>query len=112
MTASLPPLVTAATARADEAGFGISSEPEVGALLAALAAAVQKDGRILEIGTGAGVGLAWIVHGLGQRRDVELVTVDVDASIQRLAREAQWPIRVNFEIGDGLNLSRSSASST
>ena len=104
MTASLPPLVTAATARADEAGFGISSEPEVGALLAALAAAVQKDGRILEIGTGAGVGLAWIVHGLGQRRDVELVTVDIDASIQRLAREAEWPIRVRFEIGDAAEL--------
>jgi demethylmenaquinone methyltransferase/2-methoxy-6-polyprenyl-1,4-benzoquinol methylase len=88
-------------ARANARGFTLSSEPEVGAFLAVLAAAVPPEGRILEIGTGAGVGLAWLVHGLGDRRDVGLVTVDVDATTQDVVRQVDWPSPIRFEIGDG-----------
>jgi len=101
MTPISPPLVAAAIARADAAGFTLSSEPEVGALLAALAAAVPENGRILELGTGAGVGLAWLVHGLGSRQDVELVTVDVDATMQDHVQDADWPVPIRFVLGDG-----------
>lgn len=101
MTSAIPPLVEAATAQADAAGFVLSCEPEVGSLLAVFAAAVPPSGRILELGTGAGVGLAWLVHGLGDRRDVELVTVDVDTAVQGLASQLAWPVPVRFELGDG-----------
>ena len=57
--------------------------------------------RVLEIGTGVGVGLAWLVHGLGARRDVEVVTVELDDEVQRTALSAPWPPWVRFESGDG-----------
>lgn len=97
----LPDRVIAAHERAEEAGFEISSKPEVGALLAALAAAVPEGGRVLELGTGVGAGVAWIVEGLGARTDAEVVTVDIDADIQGLARWGGWPGFVRFEVGDG-----------
>src|SRR5690349_8002181 len=60
----VPASVKAGYTRAAEVGFGASSTPEVGQLLSVLAATVPSRGRILEMGTGVGVGLSWIVHGL------------------------------------------------
>ena len=97
----LPGSVPAAYERADRAGFQLACEVEVGRLLAALAAAVPSGGRVLEIGTGVGVGLAWLVHGLGARQDVEVVTVELDDEVQRAALSAPWPPWVCFESGDG-----------
>jgi predicted O-methyltransferase YrrM len=99
--AELPAAVAAALARAEAAGFELSSEPGVGALLAALAASVRSRGHILELGTGAGVGLAWLVSGLGTRSDIEVITVDIDAERQSATRAAGWPAYVRFDIGDG-----------
>jgi len=101
MDIELPPLVKEAQVVADLAGFTLSCEPDVGGLLAALAAAVPPGGRILELGTGAGVGLAWLEHGLRDRRDVEIVSVDIDPEIQGAASRIDWPIAVRFELGDG-----------
>ena len=97
----LPGIVRAAYERASSAGFQLACEAEVGRLLAALAAAVPGGGRVLEIGTGVGVGLAWLVHGLGARRDAEVVTVELDDEVQRTALSAAWPPWVRFESGDG-----------
>ena len=82
---ALPDMVAAAYRRAADAGFELSSEPEVGRLLACLAAAVPPQGRVLELGTGVGAGLAWLVHGLGERTDVTVVSVDVDPELQAAA---------------------------
>jgi predicted O-methyltransferase YrrM len=101
---TLPAIVIDARRRAEEAGFTLSSEPEVGALLSCLAASVPEHGRILELGTGVGSGLAWLVHGLGQRTDVEVVTVDIDDTLQAHTRSAPWPPFVRFELGDGASL--------
>jgi predicted O-methyltransferase YrrM len=97
----LPGSVRAAYERASSAGFQLACEAGVGRLLAALAAAVPGGGRVLEIGTGVGVGLAWLVHGLGARRDVQVVTVELDDQVQRTALSASWPPWVRFESGDG-----------
>jgi predicted O-methyltransferase YrrM len=97
----LPGNVRAAYERASSAGFQLACEVDVGRVLAALAAAVPGGGRVLEIGTGVGVGLAWLVHGLGARRDVEVVTVELDDEVQRTALSAPWPPWVRFESGDG-----------
>jgi len=97
----LPENVLAAYERAVRTGFLLACEVDVGRLLAALAAAVPGGGRVLEIGTGVGVGLAWLVHGLGARQDVEVVTVEVDDAVQRAALSARWPPWVRFESGDG-----------
>jgi predicted O-methyltransferase YrrM len=97
----LPENVLAAYERAARTGFQLACEVEVGRLLATLAAAVPAGGRVLEIGTGVGVGLAWLVHGLGARRDVEVVTVELDDAVQQTALSARWPPWVRFESGDG-----------
>ena len=65
-----------------------------------LAAAVRRDGRVLEIGTGAGVGLAWIVEGLGDREDVELVTIDIDKELVTAVAEGDdWPAELDWASG-------------
>lgn len=97
----LPGSVLAAYERAASTGFQLACEVDVGRLLAALAAAVPSGGRVLEIGTGVGVGLAWLVHGLGARWDVEVITVELDNKVQRTALSAPWPPWVRFESGDG-----------
>ena len=74
----LPRLVRDAEERAARAGFTLSCEPLVGQLLACLVAGLPRHARVLEIGTGMGVGLAWITTGLSGRTDVEVVTVERD----------------------------------
>ncbi|MGA5520059.1 O-methyltransferase [Streptomyces pseudogriseolus] len=96
----VPPEVDAAYSRAREIRFVKSSCPEVGALMSVLAAAAPADGRILELGTGVGVGLAWIVHGLSSRTDVEVVSVEIDPQKSGLAAGAPWPEWVNLVVGD------------
>lgn len=90
-----PPLVAQALAASD---FPMSCEPTTGAFLAVLAAAVPRGGRILELGTGAGVGTAWLAHGVGPRADVEVVTVDRNP----VAATLPWPPYVRFVVGDAV----------
>jgi len=55
--------------------FDRSSIPEIGRLLAVLVAG-RPGGRFAEIGTGVGVGSAWIVDAMGP--EASLVTVELD----------------------------------
>ncbi|MEV6633597.1 class I SAM-dependent methyltransferase [Actinoplanes sp. NPDC051470] len=96
----LPAAVTAAHDRADDAGFACSSEPLTGRLLATLSAAVPVGGRILELGTGAGVGLAWIAHGLGIRRDVRVTSVDNNEELADAVRRTGLPDGFDIRTGD------------
>lgn len=93
--------MSAARRRAAELGFELSSEPGVGALLSALSAAAPLHARICELGTGAGVGLAWIVHGLGDRDDATVYTVDTDEELLATVTTAGWPAYVEFVCDDG-----------
>ena len=81
----MPPLVQDAVARAREAGFALSCDPAVGLLLATLAAHLPAGARVLELGTGTGVGTAWITTGLLPRTDVTVVTVEKDPATAALA---------------------------
>lgn len=98
-----PPAVAAAMERARAAGFTISSEDCVGRLLAVLAAAVPAGGRVLEMGTGVGMGTAWIVTGLGKRRDAEVVTVERDACLAEALRGWPWPAFVRLVQANALD---------
>lgn len=104
MSQHLPEPVAVATALADRAGFTMSCEPDLGALLAVLAAAVPPNGRILELGTGAGVGTAWLVHGMGSRTDVEIITIDNDQATADLAAQAPWPPYIRPIVGDAVQV--------
>jgi demethylmenaquinone methyltransferase/2-methoxy-6-polyprenyl-1,4-benzoquinol methylase len=106
MSAVLPEPVRLAAERAERAGFAMSCDPGAGSLLAVLAAAVPANGRVLELGTGTGVGTAWIVHGLRERDDVEVVTVEIDAATAALAAQYRWPPQVGLLTGDALEVTR------
>lgn len=86
-------------AKADAAGFVQSSEELVGRLLRLLVA-LRPGGRYLELGTGMGSGLAWLLGALGA--DGEIVTVELDAGLQAVAREELGhDERVTWVVGDG-----------
>ena len=79
----LPPLVERALALSERAGFTKSCSPETGRLLQVLAGQRGRT-RVAEIGTGCGVGSAWILSALDP--EVPFVTVELDA--QRAAEAA------------------------
>jgi predicted O-methyltransferase YrrM len=89
-------------------GFTMASEPKTGALLAVLAAS-KPGGRLLELGTGTGLGTAWLLAGMGA--DARLDSIDTDPAVVAVAqRHLGSDPRVTFHIGDGADfISRASA---
>jgi predicted O-methyltransferase YrrM len=79
-----PPLVLRALALAETQGFEKSCRPEDGALLHVLAAR-RGTLRAAEIGTGVGVGAAWIVSALPPQ--VPFFTVELDPALAARAAE-------------------------
>ena len=100
----LPTPVRDAYHRAAATAFAYSSEVLAGRLLATLSAAVPAGGRILELGTGVGTGLAWIVHGLAGRGDVRVVSIERDEQTARIAAGAVWPAGFDLRVGDAEQL--------
>ena len=78
-----PPLVDRAEQLARELGFEQSCAPEVGLLLHALAAQHGRS-RVGEIGSGAGVGTAWLASALDP--GVPLYTVERDPGLAAAVR--------------------------
>ena len=79
----IPDLVRSAIEEAERAGFELSCTDEVGRLLAVLTAGITH-GRIGEIGTGTGVGAAWIASSLPSA--ATFTTVELDESRAAIAR--------------------------
>jgi predicted O-methyltransferase YrrM len=77
-----PPLVARATALARDFRFEKSCSPQVGRLLHVLAGARGRE-RVGEIGTGCGVGAAWMVSALDPA--TPFVTVERDATLAEAA---------------------------
>jgi predicted O-methyltransferase YrrM len=100
----MPALVARATELAGAADFQLSCHPEVGRLLAVLAGHLPRDGRVLELGTGAGVGTSWIVSGLQPRTDVSVVTIERDPRLAAVAAQQGWPGYVKVCVGNALDL--------
>jgi len=80
----VPPLVQRAHEVTERLGFERSCSPEVGRLLHVLAAARGRT-RVAEIGTGTGVGAAWIVSALSP--EVPFLTAELDEERAAAAAE-------------------------
>lgn len=80
-------------------GFTMASEPLTGALLRALAAS-KAGGRLLELGTGTGIGTSWILAGMDAA--ARLDTMDHDPAALEIARRhlGNDP-RLTFHLEDG-----------
>ena len=85
----VPPRVEQAGALAERLRFTQSCWPEVGRLLAVLAGHV-RDGLIGEIGTGCGVGTAWMTSALSPA--AELITIEADTTRAEAARTIFAPV--------------------
>jgi predicted O-methyltransferase YrrM len=64
-------------------GFQNWCWPQVGALLRVMAA-LKPGGRLLEIGTGTGVGTCWLLDGMDAT--AQLLTIDINPKVQAIAR--------------------------
>ena len=77
-----PAAIADIAAETERLGVGMASEPMTGALLRTLAAS-RPDGNLLELGTGTGLGTAWLLDGMTDA--AKLTTVDVSASCSAVA---------------------------
>jgi predicted O-methyltransferase YrrM len=78
-----PPRLEAILAETRKIGFQSWCWPQVGALLRVMAS-LKPAGRLLEIGTGTGVGTSWLLDGMDA--SARLTTVDINSKVQAVAR--------------------------
>jgi predicted O-methyltransferase YrrM len=94
----IPTALPSLRVAAQEAGFTRSCEKRTGSLLSVLAA-TRPGARVLELGTGAGEGTAWLLSGMDEA--ARLITVERDAAVQAIAREELGSDgRATFVTGD------------
>jgi predicted O-methyltransferase YrrM len=100
-----PPAVLDAILReTEQSGFVMASEPKTGALLRTLVAS-KPGGRFLELGTGTGVGAAWLLDGMDSASQLD--TVDNNADWQEIARRhLSNDLRIKFHTEDGAEFLR------
>ncbi len=81
--AEFPSILDVLRRETEHAGFGMASEPKTGSLLRTLAAS-KPGGRFLELGTGTGIGTAWLLAGMDDASHLD--SVDTDPAVQEIAR--------------------------
>jgi predicted O-methyltransferase YrrM len=79
----MPVNYPALLAKSKEMGFSMSSDMGVGSLLRTLVAS-KSNGNFLELGTGVGLSLAWMVQGMG--KDSHVISVDNEAGLIHIAK--------------------------
>ncbi|HEY0756347.1 MAG TPA: class I SAM-dependent methyltransferase [Ktedonobacteraceae bacterium] len=95
-----PAVVDDITQAAASLGFTLSSELLTGSLLRVLAAS-KPAGEILELGTGVGMGTAWLLAGMDTA--AHLTTVDRNEGTTAIARRLlAADERVTFQLMDGV----------
>jgi predicted O-methyltransferase YrrM len=80
----IPTRAQAAQQAAASIGFALACENRTGSLLRTLAA-TKPGGRVLELGTGTGVGAAWLLDGMDAT--ARLTTVEQDQTTGAVARQ-------------------------
>ena len=97
--AAVPAALDAIHDETQRLGFTMASEPKTGSLLRTLAAS-KPGGRFLELGTGTGLGTAWLLAGMDANARLE--SVDNDPAVVDIARRhLGGDPRVTFHVGDG-----------
>lgn len=95
----IPEVYAALELKCEEFGFDMPSDVHVGTLLKTLIAS-KPAANVLELGTGIGLSLAWMIDGLDN--DSQLTTVDNDPRLSELAEQFfGTDPRVNIICQDG-----------
>ena len=79
----IPVNYPALLAKSKEMGFSMSSDMGVGSLLRTLVAS-KSNGHFLELGTGVGLSLAWMVQGMD--KDSHVISVDNEVGLIQIAK--------------------------
>ncbi len=108
-----PEILPEIEAKSKEIGFSMPSDVYVGSLLKTLIVSKPKS-RLLELGTGIGLSLSWMIDGMDA--DSSLITIDNDPKLTEIAKGyfgkdsrveilcmdgTQW---INSYKGDGFDL--------
>ena len=83
----IPEQYEAIQQKSAEIGFTMPSDLLVGSLLKSLVSAKPK-GLFLELGTGVGLSLAWMIEGMDQ--ESKIVSIDNDPKLSDLAHTYFW----------------------
>jgi len=103
-----PPILQQIQRETEAAGFHMASDTLTGSLLRTLAA-IKPAGRFLELGTGTGLATTWLLDGMDQ--DSQLLTVEHDPKVARIAQKyLGQDQRVSFHINDAALFLERSAS--
>jgi predicted O-methyltransferase YrrM len=94
----LPPHLPAIEAATTALGFNMASDRATGTLLRTLAASKPR-GNILELGTGTGIGTAWLLHGMDSA--ARLLSIDNDSAAQAIAAAHCVDPRLTLVAEDG-----------
>lgn len=84
ISVSLPPHLLALEAKCSAIGFTMPSDRYIGSLLRTLISSKPK-ANILELGTGIGLSLCWMVDGMDA--DSSLVSIDNDEQLTTIAEQ-------------------------
>lgn len=85
-------------AEAEALGFDASCDPAVGQLLTTLAAS-KPAGRLLELGTGVGLGTHFLLSGMDGQSTLD--TVELEGALSEVASRNLADGRVRFFVQDG-----------
>lgn len=77
--------------------FSMPSDLQTGSLLRTLVA-TKKEGRFLELGTGTGLSLAWMVEGMSENSN--LISIDNSSEYQNIAKKYFQESNVSFVCED------------
>ncbi|AGA77245.1 O-methyltransferase [Echinicola vietnamensis] len=80
----IPAIYPKILAKSKEIGFTMPSDLYIGSLLKTLMLS-KPGGNFLEIGTGIGLSLAWMVEGLGEKES--LISIDNDPALTAIAEQ-------------------------
>src|SRR5579871_686028 len=105
---AVPDVVAERQRWAREHGFERSCTDDVGRLLAWLAGGLAPGSQVLELGSGAGVGLAWLASGAAEATGVHITSIERDPVLAAALRDVSWPAEVNLVEGDSLKFVRDS----
>ena len=101
---SWPRQLTTLISRTEELKFEMASEQHTGALLQVLAAS-KPGGKLLELGTGTGIGTSWLLSGMDAT--ATLTSVETDERVQGVAREVLGTdSRLTLALEDGATFIR------
>lgn len=95
----MPGKYPALLAKSREIGFGMSSDVYIGTLLKTLVAS-KSNGNFLELGTGIGLSLAWMIKGMD--KNSQIISVDNDSELIQIANAFfQGESRLELVCADG-----------